>query len=632
MQLINPVITMSVHRPPIPIPLPRYPVPRTTPLQLAGRRPIHPQINPKIVRQHIRLLDLLKEVESTAVVSSSLSSCSTKPSSLNSVRLVPSFDGAAEPNTDNVDAETSDNLSSHRLQQLWVPDLRPSTYSSNGDDASTKSQSPTPTLPRSRPGRNHQDCSSSGMTLYSAAPTIVIHRMDRVPSVQQHSQSRPRSYSDLHQGMRYRHKLHRAHRIRSPSRADKLFRPACGFIETEKLTRELESSLFAQLVLSTDPPSSKEEAYSFPCKTDRTPIAPTVVPSACESPSTGSAATLTCVTPPRERVFEWLREADLFIAEHCREIPLGTLLSVAISPARTNLIELCTDLFSSQSSETVPPSAKRVTSKMWHQFLLLSLCEHSCVPTASVQSLVAESSVGKWRDGFDCRQPGKQKLLNALHSLAALEVEDPPSVDTYLLEELADFITTASSLNLSQDVYKSLRFCILAQNAFPHHFSTNYTEALAELQAQLPDAGDPWLMIQVLKLLNRLHCFDSGSLKLFFSLSSDRTYTSPESTGSTSLTAVPPPPACSFPQTHDTGAQLTFKRKAHPSTIANEEEDGGSDREMSPLGMRSRAYTMNSYHKSARLSALNASDSPTTRNRSDTVGHRTELRRKVPVS
>ncbi|VDP76615.1 unnamed protein product [Echinostoma caproni] len=482
---------------------------------------------------------------------------------------------------------------------------------------------------------------------------------------------RPRSKSDIPNSMKRHLRLARDFRSRSQTKPENLTSRSSGpqFMESEsESTCELESSLFAQLILSPDSPTrsssrqsetvNKEfshnpghnesrtsgtgaggggggDQYSQTPTTDsthsttssrdsiRSPSRPTpmsVTPIATtkltmDDPPNSPSPFLTCHSGSRTQVFEWLRESDLFVAEHCFDIPLGALLATAISPGRGQWAELCCSaLFTPNPPvvDPVPGLAKHVVNKLWHQLLLVALIENGfrpqCVTSrtgnSSAQSDLNDlSKSGRNRSDLHHAQPLRDKVLHAISSLAALDMEESPAPDEHLVAELDRLVTDGSRMKLTPGLFRLIRYCILAQNAYPHHFSTTYSEALSELEAELTSTPGAPALTDVLKLLNHLHCFDAGTLKQFFGLSSDpigavsALRSSPTFTSAAELS-----PTAEM----NSGSQNfgTFKRKADGiddliSSNADTNEQGSS-----PIPVRSRAYTTTGCNKSARISTL----------------------------
>ncbi|KAA3676026.1 uncharacterized protein DEA37_0006155 [Paragonimus westermani] len=497
---------------------------------------------------------------------------------------------------------------------------------------------------------NKQSSETPGPLVTSSEPAASCS--PRCSHVNRDSQYRPRSYSDLHQGTRYHHKLQRSqYRPRSNSKIEKPVKVVRGLIETEKLTRELESSLFAQLVLNADTPPpvlattmevepiadhpTEPYAPDAPLANARQSSVPTELDESLVAQSTNG---LKCVASDRYRVMEWLREADLFVAEHSYDIPLGALLAVAITPGHYGVLaELCSVVLAPSSfTEVIPSSARRVVSKTWHQLLLLLMIENNFIPHVSASptehsgvnswgiNLQKNQSNDSWRSRTDFNHSTREKLLNAISSLAALETDECPTPDMHLVSDLTDLVMTGRELKLGAGLFKSMRFCVLAQNAYPHHFSTSYTEALSELEAELSRCGfGPATFADVLKLLNRLHCFDASTLKQFFGLATDPLPLSERPPANNKIPAhsasSSPAPSSVTPVTeHSTSG--TFKRKARCAAPTVRDSD---QLDHSPIRMRSRAYTTNSYNKSARLTELKVG-----RTRSDTAP--VELRSEAP--
>ncbi|KAF7232857.1 hypothetical protein EG68_10029 [Paragonimus skrjabini miyazakii] len=488
---------------------------------------------------------------------------------------------------------------------------------------------------------DRQNCETPGPLVTSSEPAACCSPQSS--HVNRDSQYRPRSYSDLHQGTRYHHKLQRSqYRPRSNSKIEKPVKVVRGLIETEKLTRELESSLFAQLVLNADSPppvlATTMEVEPIPDHPTEpyVPDAPladagksSVSTELDESLVAQSNSGLKCIASDRHRVMELLREADLFVAEHSYDIPLGALLAVAITPGHYGVLaELCSVVLAPSSfTEVIPSSARRVVSKTWHQLLLLLMIENNFIPHVSSSptepsnanswgiNVQKNQSNDAWRNRTDFNHSTREKLLNAISSLAALETDDCPAPDIHLVNDLTDLVMTGHELQLEAGLFKSMRFCVLAQNAYPHHFSTSYTEALSELEAELSRCGfGSATFADVLKLLNRLHCFDASTLKQFFGLAIDPLPLSERSPVNNKIlghtTSSSPAPSSVTPVTeHSTSG--TFKRKARCAAPTVRDSD---QLDHSPVRMRSRAYTTNSYNKSARLTELKVG-----RTRSDTA-------------
>ncbi|OON20222.1 hypothetical protein X801_03898, partial [Opisthorchis viverrini] len=470
--------------------------------------------------------------------------------------------------------------------------------------------------------RQHTNTDRGGVSFVKCAPTLSVES-SCLPEPQK---NRPRSHSDAHNGMRTYSKAQHYHRPRSYSKLDAPMVHHRGEPDTENLNQELQSSLFARLVLTTDssPPPSLSPPTTNDEQTNRCAISPALSPApqpmvldeASSNPNLPENTILTCDSVTRNRVFEWLREADLFVAEHCRDIPLGALLAVSISPCRTSGVDLYSSIILSSpiSTDGIPSSSKRILSKIWHQLLLISMiennftslrvCMRSTTTTKATTAQNGSTSSSSPSASNGIRQnptAEREKWLNAISALMELQLDDAPPPDQHLVKELTGVIATGGALNLSPKVYKAIRFCLLAQNAYPHHFSTSYPEALSELEAELtrnPSTEKDSSFTEVLKMLNRLHCFDAGTLKQFFSLSTDPAIQD--------QTSVPSPSRCPTQHLHSpvfstlasaTDSSLTsgtFKRKARTHR--------SSDHELSPVRMRSRAYTTNSYNKSVRLS------------------------------
>ncbi|TGZ48841.1 hypothetical protein CRM22_010958 [Opisthorchis felineus] len=471
--------------------------------------------------------------------------------------------------------------------------------------------------------RQHSNTDRGGVSFVKCAPTLSVES-----SLPEPQKNRPRSHSDAHNGMRTYSKAQHYHRPRSYSKLDAPMVHHRGEPDTENLNQELQSSLFARLVLTTDssPPPPPSPPTTNDEQTNRRVVSPALSPApqpmvldeASSNPNPSENTILTCDSATRNRVFEWLREADLFVAEHCRDIPLGALLAVSISPCRTNGVDLYSSIILSSpiSTDGIPSSSKRILSKIWHQLLLISMIENNftslrvCMRSATttrattIQNGPTSSSPSASNGIRQNPTAEHEKWLNAISALMELQLDDAPPPDQHLVKELTGVIATGGALNLSSKVYKAIRFCLLAQNAYPHHFSTSYPEALSELEAELtrnPGTEKGSSFTEVLKMLNRLHCFDAGTLKQFFSLSTDPAIQD--------QTTVPIPSRCPTQQLHSpvfstftstcSGPDSsltsgTFKRKARTHR--------SSDHELSPVRMRSRAYTTNSYNKSVRLS------------------------------
>ncbi|TPP57006.1 hypothetical protein FGIG_06908 [Fasciola gigantica] len=495
---------------------------------------------------------------------------------------------------------------------------------------------------------------------------------------------RPRSKSDIPSTTRRRLRISRNFRPRNHTKLERADSGPSGgpfgahFAESEsESTCELESSLFAQLILSPDSPASSnshptESVKNFchddknqedvrnssgphstissrdsirsPHKATTMNITPIVAAKSGtkvdESPSSPSSS-FTCHSGSRTQVFEWLRESDLFVAEHCFDIPLGALLATAISPGRSQWAELCCSaLFTSNPpADPVPGLTRHVVNKLWHQLLLVSLIENNfkpqCVTTAGPscggQTDPSDSVAPAPLSMFVCHtrsdpyqhhhtaQPLRDKVLNAISSLAALDIEETPAPDAHLVSELNRLVTEGTRLQLTPGLFRLIRYCILAQNAYPYHFSTTYSEALSELETELTGTPGAPALTDVLKLLNHLHCFDAGTLKQFFGLSSDPiTAASALHHSSPSGSTLNSGAAFDVNQHHQN--QISgfgfgnFKRKANGiDDLLHLHPDRSTERDLSPVQLRSRAYTTTECSKSARLSTTMpdvASDAP----------------------
>ncbi|CAL8071783.1 unnamed protein product [Calicophoron daubneyi] len=462
-------------------------------------------------------------------------------------------------------------------------------------------------------------------------------------------ESRPRSHSDLHNDTRYRTKHQQFYRPRSQSKTEKHegVHPK-RLTEIDEAGFGLESSLFARLILTPDsPPPHTNEKFRLLNTTPRSRLrCPSSSHSSVASPPAQSVSgeqrspnllmpTVTCQTQARTQVFEWLRELDLFVAEHCFDIPLGALLATAISPGRSCLSDICSAMCGFSSGNPIPCATKHVVAKLWHQLLLISMIEHNFTPlisdettpntTPTVPCDRNQQGNEYWKNRLDItEQPMRDKLMNAISSLAALDADDSPAPDYHWVDDLRDLVAAGNRLGLTSAVYKLMRFCVLAQNAYPRHFSTTCPEAIAELEAELKrsHSGSPALFVDVLKLLYRLQCFDAGTLKQFFNLSFDpapttaSTASDPSSNPMCLVSAFPgqqqQPQLLVEPPT----IPLNWKRKAVESDSLHGIE---SDVEMSPVQTRARAYTTSSCSKSARLSSHEGEKHEKPRPRSDTM-------------
>lgn len=483
-------------------------------------------------------------------------------------------------------------------------------------------------------------------------------------------EARPRSNSDIPCTTRRRLRITRDFRSRSQAKlecadAGSFNGPFVGhFPQSEsESTCELESSLFAQLILSPDSPSSTNSHSTGSLKsfcnannqgdtrnafepqsivssqdTARSPIRTTTTNITAKSdikadespPPPPPSSPYTCHSGSRTQVFEWLRESDLFVAEHCFDIPLGALLATAISPARSQWAEwCCSALFTSNPpSDPVPGLTKHVINKLWHQLLLVCLIENNfrpqCVTTTvnlNCAALMGVSdpntsgplSVPVSHARFDSHhhhhaQPLRDKILNAISSLAALDMEESPAPDAHLVSELHRLVAEGTRLKLTPELFRLIRYCILAQNAYPHHFSTTYSEALSELEAELTNTAGAAALTDVLKLLNHLHCFDAETLKQFFGLSTDpipavsTLCESSTSEGKSNNASASELNHCD--QQHTSSFNLgNFKRKANGiDDLLYLHREGITERDPNPVQVRSRAYTTTECNKSARLS------------------------------
>lgn len=415
--------------------------------------------------------------------------------------------------TDNPDATDS----AHYLQQVVTTSCSSSEFS---NPLSVKWSSPQQ-LSLPKVGRQQQTVARPLLrpeaTNCANSPHVIS-----TPAITDIYEARPRSNSDIPCTTRRRLRFTRDFRSRSQAKLEcadtgSFNGPLVGRMpqsESES-TCELESSLFAQLILSPDSPAStnshstgslksfcnannqgdNRNAFESQSSQDalRSPIQTATTTNITakseiktdESPPPPPSSPFTCHSGSRTQVFEWLRESDLFVAEHCFDIPLGALLATAISPARSQWAEwCCSALFTSNApSDPVPGLTKYVINKLWHQLLLVCLIENNfqpqCVTTPVNPNCAAPMGVSDPNTSgplsvpvsntrFDSHhhhaQPLRDKILNAIFSLAALDMEESPAPDAHLVSELNRLVAEGTRLKLTPELFRLIRYCILAQS------------------------------------------------------------------------------------------------------------------------------------------------------------------------